>query len=290
MKLPAMSMFGFGGKKGPPPPAAPQRTVSAGEREVQAWLAGQNLGRWWPNFQEYGCDTMEMVRELEEADLVTLAKEPTKMPALHEKKIRRAINAAGGNVLVGDASGGSDSAPEDLEELKAWLRGLKPNFERYLPNFEQHGCVSMRMVRELTDEKFRALIQTPDAMKGMHLKKFKIAIKAAGGTISDEFSASSDDGIPLAKMVYEGGGGGGGGSGGEPRVFIGGLFEYTTEEAIKQHFCQYGQVESVQITKDAAGTPRGFGFVFFAETESASRCVMGGRKQTIGSNSVEVTY
>jgi hypothetical protein len=129
-----------------------------------------------------------------------------------EKQVRRAINAAGGNVLVGGASGGSISAPdsalEDLEELKAWLRGLKPSFENCLPNFEQHGCVSMHMVRELTDEKFRTLIQTPDTMKGLHLKRLEIAINAAGGTISDGFSASSDDIIPVAEVVDEGGGGG----------------------------------------------------------------------------------
>jgi hypothetical protein len=236
---------------------------------------------------------MEMVRELEEEYMATLVTSPTKMPALHEKKIRRAINAAGGNVSEGRAVGGSscapDSAPEDLEVLKAWVRELKPNFERYLPNFEQHGCVSMRKVRELTDEKFRTLTQTPAAMKVMHVKKLKIAINAAGGTISEGSSASSIDGIPLAGVVYEGGATPSSGNGGEPRVFIGGLYEYTTEEVIKEHFSQYGPVESVQIVKDKDGTPRGFGIVFFAETESASRCVTGGSKQRIGSNIVEVT-
>jgi hypothetical protein len=85
---------------------------------------------------------MEVARELEEEYMATLVTLPTKVPALHEKKNRRAISTAGGNVSEGRTAGAGgpscapDSAPEDLEVLKAWLRELKPNFERYLPNFE----------------------------------------------------------------------------------------------------------------------------------------------------------
>jgi RNA-binding protein Musashi len=96
----------------------------------------------------------------------------------------------------------------------------------------------------------------------------------------------------MADTSYYGHGGGGGGGGGanddynggtppnsgdkpaaaaaakqlEGRLFVGGLSWQTTEESLRWHFEQYGQVTTVELMKDRnTGKPRGFGFVCFTD-------------------------
>ncbi|GKY92362.1 hypothetical protein MPSEU_000207100 [Mayamaea pseudoterrestris] len=55
----------------------------------------------------------------------------------------------------------------------------------------------------------------------------------------------------------------------EGRLFVGGLSWQTTEESLRWHFEQYGQVASVEIMRDRmTGQPRGFGFVVFVQSAS----------------------
>jgi RNA-binding protein Musashi len=55
----------------------------------------------------------------------------------------------------------------------------------------------------------------------------------------------------------------------ESRLFLGGLSWQTTEESLRFHFEQYGQVAAVEIMRDRnTGQPRGFGFVVFADKAS----------------------
>jgi len=53
------------------------------------------------------------------------------------------------------------------------------------------------------------------------------------------------------------------------KLFIGGLSWETSEEDLRTHFGQYGNVEQVSIKYDAVtGNPRGFGFITFSEESS----------------------
>lgn len=48
------------------------------------------------------------------------------------------------------------------------------------------------------------------------------------------------------------------------KIFVGGLDFKLTNEDLKQHFMQYGNIESAVILKDInTGQSRGFGFVTF---------------------------
>jgi RNA recognition motif-containing protein len=50
------------------------------------------------------------------------------------------------------------------------------------------------------------------------------------------------------------------------KIFVGGLDFRLTNEELKQHFIQYGEIESAVILKDInTGQSRGFGFVTFKE-------------------------
>ena len=50
------------------------------------------------------------------------------------------------------------------------------------------------------------------------------------------------------------------------KIFVGGLSFSTTEESLRFHFEQYGEVVSVEVMKDRnTGEPRGFGFVVFQD-------------------------
>lgn len=50
------------------------------------------------------------------------------------------------------------------------------------------------------------------------------------------------------------------------KIFVGGLSWQTTEETLRYHFEQYGEVVSVEVMRDRdTGNPRGFAFVVFQE-------------------------
>ena len=54
------------------------------------------------------------------------------------------------------------------------------------------------------------------------------------------------------------------------KIFVGGLDFKLTNEDLKQHFLQFGEIESAVILKDInTGQSRGFGFVTFKEEDVA---------------------
>ena len=57
-------------------------------------------------------------------------------------------------------------------------------------------------------------------------------------------------------------------------LFVGNLPFSTTEDALRGHFAQFGEVQQVRIMTDRdTGKPRGFAFVQMANDEEAARAV-----------------
>ncbi|KAH7705701.1 heterogeneous ribonuclear particle protein [Aphelenchoides avenae] len=60
-------------------------------------------------------------------------------------------------------------------------------------------------------------------------------------------------------------------------VYISGIREFHTEDALKEYFQQFGGVQKVNIIKHYegvnAGKPRGFAFVKFYDVVSAEECL-----------------
>ncbi len=53
------------------------------------------------------------------------------------------------------------------------------------------------------------------------------------------------------------------------KIFVGGLLTTTTEEAIREYFSQFGQVDDLLLPRDRVTTrPRGFGFVTFESEDT----------------------
>ncbi len=60
----------------------------------------------------------------------------------------------------------------------------------------------------------------------------------------------------------------------EKRLYIGGLPYATTEDILKEHFSQAGEVASVIIIKDKmSGRSKGFGFVEYVNEEDAKKAI-----------------
>ncbi len=58
------------------------------------------------------------------------------------------------------------------------------------------------------------------------------------------------------------------------KIFVGNLSWKTTEEQLKAHFEQFGQVVSAKIVTDQmTGKSKGFGFVEMADAESANQAI-----------------
>ncbi|MBX4188011.1 MAG: RNA-binding protein [Candidatus Doudnabacteria bacterium] len=58
------------------------------------------------------------------------------------------------------------------------------------------------------------------------------------------------------------------------KLFVGGLPYATTDEELKNHFAQAGNVVSAQIVMDRmTGRSKGFGFVEMASDEEASKAI-----------------
>ncbi|GMH28539.1 hypothetical protein Nepgr_030382 [Nepenthes gracilis] len=71
------------------------------------------------------------------------------------------------------------------------------------------------------------------------------------------------------------------------KLFIGGISWETSEENLKEHFGQFGDVLQAVIMRDkVTGRPRGFGFVVFADPLMADRVLQD--KHTIDGRTVEV--
>lgn len=66
------------------------------------------------------------------------------------------------------------------------------------------------------------------------------------------------------------------------KVFVGGLPKGCSQEVLQNWASQFGAVSSVEIRCDQFGTPRGFGFVVFADPSSAEKVL-----QNHESNSIE---
>ncbi len=71
----------------------------------------------------------------------------------------------------------------------------------------------------------------------------------------------------------------------EGKLFIGGIAWDTTEETLRDHFSQYGDVSQVVIMRDkTTGLPRGFGFVVFSDPSILDRVLQD--KHTIDGRTV----
>jgi len=58
------------------------------------------------------------------------------------------------------------------------------------------------------------------------------------------------------------------------KLFVGGLAWATNEESLKTHFGTYGDVTDAKVISDReTGRSRGFGFVTFAEADSATQAL-----------------
>ncbi|XP_068181051.1 heterogeneous nuclear ribonucleoprotein A0-like [Antennarius striatus] len=72
------------------------------------------------------------------------------------------------------------------------------------------------------------------------------------------------------------------------KIFVGGVKDHIEPENLTEYFSQFGVVEKAEIISDKqTGKKRGFGFVFFEETDSATKAVLT-RYHVISGNKVEV--
>ncbi|XP_065874174.1 heterogeneous nuclear ribonucleoprotein 1-like [Euphorbia lathyris] len=72
----------------------------------------------------------------------------------------------------------------------------------------------------------------------------------------------------------------------EGKLFIGGIAWDTTEDTLRDHFSQYGDVSQVVIMRDkTTGRPRGFGFIVFSDPSVLDRVLQD--KHTIDGRTVE---
>tara|TARA_Y100000034_G_scaffold117605_1_gene157264 strand:- start:261 stop:542 length:282 start_codon:yes stop_codon:yes gene_type:complete len=56
------------------------------------------------------------------------------------------------------------------------------------------------------------------------------------------------------------------------KLFAGGLAWATTDQSLKDHFAGYGDIIEAKVIKDhGTGQSRGFGFVTYKETDSATK-------------------
>jgi len=73
------------------------------------------------------------------------------------------------------------------------------------------------------------------------------------------------------------------------KIFVGGLSPEVTEEQIRDHFVQYGEIDSVELPVGTRGTRRSFVFVVYKSPAGAIAATTTGlKKQTVGDDTVDV--
>ncbi|TDH07392.1 hypothetical protein EPR50_G00105450 [Perca flavescens] len=72
------------------------------------------------------------------------------------------------------------------------------------------------------------------------------------------------------------------------KIFVGGVKDHIEADNLTEYFSQFGVVEKAEIISDKqTGRKRGFGFVFFEDTDSATKAVLT-KYHVINGNKVEV--
>lgn len=70
---------------------------------------------------------------------------------------------------------------------------------------------------------------------------------------------------------------------GKHKIFVGGLSWTTNEDALREHFSNFGSIDEVMIMRDkATGRSRGFAFVTFKDAESLDRALQSPHHQLDG--------
>jgi squid-like protein len=86
-----------------------------------------------------------------------------------------------------------------------------------------------------------------------------------------------DNGDSMQDDDHNGTNGGGGDNAGrddDRKLFVGGLSWETTEKELRDHFGQFGEIESINIKTDpTTGRSRGFAFIVYKEAESIDKVV-----------------
>lgn len=73
------------------------------------------------------------------------------------------------------------------------------------------------------------------------------------------------------------------------KIFIGGLQPHVTEDEIRTHFSQYGEIDTIELPVGARGTRRSFAFLVFKSPAGAVAATATGlKKQKIGAETVDV--
>ena len=73
------------------------------------------------------------------------------------------------------------------------------------------------------------------------------------------------------------------------KLYVGNLSYNCTEDELREFFAQHGQVTSATLVMDReTGRPRGFGFVEFADAESAKKAIDATNGQEFGGRTLNV--
>ena len=72
-------------------------------------------------------------------------------------------------------------------------------------------------------------------------------------------------------------------------IYIGNLAPATTEEALKELFVEFGEIESIKVIKDRmTGRPRGFGFIEMPSNSEADQAIKALNGRRIDGNNIKV--
>ncbi|MCJ1395698.1 hypothetical protein MMC18_008584 [Xylographa bjoerkii] len=102
--------------------------------------------------------------------------------------------------------------------------------------------------------------------------------------------AASAAGVGAATAQAIAGGSGGEGAAQSHTLYVGNLFFDVTEDALKQEFQKFGNVNLVRIIYDGRGLSKGFGYVEFADPSSAAKAIENLNQQIFEGRRMTVQY
>ncbi|EDO42151.1 predicted protein, partial [Nematostella vectensis] len=72
------------------------------------------------------------------------------------------------------------------------------------------------------------------------------------------------------------------------KLYVGGLKEETTEENIREHFQQYGEITELNLVRTPEGKSKGFCFVSFSDSDSVDNILFNFESHSLDGKKIEV--